>query len=49
MKKNLVILAVALMAAVGVTTSCGNKPQKEESQAGQVNNFRIKRGTNISH
>ena len=51
MKKNLVILAVALMAAVGVTTtSCGNKTQKQDQpQAGQVNNFRIKRGTNISH
>ena len=50
MKKNLVILAVALMAAVGVTTtSCGNKTQEKKSQAGQVNNFRIKRGTNISH
>ena len=50
MKKNLMILAVALMAAVGVTTtSCGSKTQKEESKAGRVNNFRIKRGTNISH
>ena len=50
MKKNLVIWTMALIAAVGVTTtSCGSKTQKEESKAGQVNNFRIKRGTNISH
>ena len=44
------MLAVAMIAAMFVTTSCGNKAQKQdETQAGQVNNFRIKRGTNISH
>ena len=44
------MLAVAMIAAMCVTTSCGSKAQKQdETQAGQVNNFRIKRGTNISH
>ena len=44
------MLAVAMIAAMCLTTSCGNKAQKQdETQAGQVNNFRIKRGTNISH
>ena len=52
MRKSIFTLAVMLIAALFVTTSCGNKSQKqaqEETQAGQVNNFRIKRGTNISH
>nr|AND66077.1 cellulase [Xylanibacter ruminicola] len=50
MRKNILMLAVAIIAAMCVTTSCGNKAQKQdETQAGQVNNFRIKRGTNISH
>ncbi len=52
MRKSIFTLAVMIVAALFVTTSCGNKSQKqaqEESQAGQVNNFRIKRGTNISH
>ena len=50
MRKNILMLAVAMIAAMCVTTSCGNKAQKQdETQAGQVNNFRIKRGTNISH
>ena len=52
MRKSIFTLAVMIVAALFVTTSCRNKSQKqaqEESQAGQVNNFRIKRGTNISH
>ena len=50
MRKNILMLAVAMIAAMCLTTSCGNKAQKQdETQAGQVNNFRIKRGTNISH
>ena len=43
MRKSIFTLAVMLVAALFVTTSCGNKSQKqvqEESQAGQVNNFR---------
>ena len=39
-----------IAAAMFVTTSCQNKAQDQaQDQAGQVNNFRIKRGTNISH
>ena len=39
-----------IAAAMFVTTSCQNKGQDQaQDQAGQVNNFRIKRGTNISH
>ena len=39
-----------IAAAMFVTTSCQNKNQDQnQDQAGQVNNFRIKRGTNISH
>ena len=49
MRKNLFTLAV-MMAALFAFTSCQNKSQNEaQGQAGQVNNFRIKRGTNISH
>jgi len=39
-----------IAAAMFLTTSCQNKSQEQaQDQAGQVNNFRIKRGTNISH
>ena len=39
-----------IAAAMFVTTSCQNKNQDQnQDQTGQVNNFRIKRGTNISH
>ena len=49
MRKNLFTLAV-MIAAVFAFTSCQNKGQNEaQDQSGQVNNFRIKRGTNISH
>ncbi len=49
MRKNLFFIAV-MIAALFVTTSCQNKGQNEaQDQTGQVNNFRIKRGTNISH
>ena len=49
MRKKLITLAL-IAAAMFVTTSCQNKPQNEaQDQTGQVNNFRIKRGTNISH
>ena len=42
MKKTFLSLAIAAMVAIGMA-SCGNK-----SDDG-VNNFRIKRGTNLSH
>ena len=49
MKKNIFTLAVIMMALF-VTTSCQNKSQNQtQNEAGQVNNFRIKRGTNVSH
>ena len=49
MRKNLFTLAL-IAAAMFLTTSCQNKSQDQaQDQAGQVNNFRIKRGTNISH
>jgi endoglucanase len=49
MRKNLFVLAL-IAAAMFLTTSCQNKSQEQaQDQAGQVNNFRIKRGTNISH
>ena len=49
MRKNLFTLAV-MIAAVFAFTFCQNKGQNEaQDQSGQVNNFRIKRGTNISH
>ena len=49
MRKAVFTLAV-IISALFVTTSCQNKSKSEsETQAGQVNNFRIKRGTNISH
>ena len=47
MKKYIFTLAVIMMALF-VTASCQNK-SKSVNQAGQVNNFRIKRGTNVSH
>ena len=49
MKKLFLSLAVVVMALL-VTTSCQNKSQNQtQDQSGQVNNFRIKRGTNVSH
>ena len=49
MRKSVFTLAVFL-SALFAFTSCQNKSQNEaQDQAGQVNNFRIKRGTNISH
>jgi endoglucanase len=49
MKKFFLSLAVVIMALF-VTASCQNKSQNEtQDKAGQVNNFRIKRGTNVSH
>ena len=49
MSKKVITLAV-IIAALFVTMSCQNKSQSQnQDQAGQVNNFRIKRGTNISH
>ena len=47
MTKKLLTWAL-IMAAMFAITSCQNKTQSQD-QAGQVNNFRIKRGTNISH
>ena len=49
MKKSIITLAV-IIAAMFATTSCQNKSQNQnQDQTGTVNNFRIKRGTNISH
>ena len=49
MRKSVFTLAV-IMSALFAFTSCQNKSQNEaQDQTGQVNNFRIKRGTNISH
>jgi endoglucanase len=49
MRKSVFTLAVFL-SALFAFTSCQNKSQNEaQDQTGQVNNFRIKRGTNISH
>ena len=49
MRKYVFTLAV-IISALFVTTSCKNKGQdQDQTQAGQVNNFRIKRGTNVSH
>ena len=49
MKKSIITLAV-IIAAMFATTSCHNKSQNQnQDQTGTVNNFRIKRGTNISH
>ena len=47
MTKKFLTLAL-IMATMFAITSCQNKTQSQD-QAGQVNNFRIKRGTNISH
>ena len=49
MRKYVFTLAV-IISALFLTTSCKNKGQdQDQTQAGQVNNFRIKRGTNMSH
>ena len=49
MRKSILALAV-IISALFLTTSCKNKGQNQnQTQAGQVNNFRIKRGTNVSH
>ena len=49
MRKSVFTLAV-IMSALFAFTSCQDKSQNEaQDQTGQVNNFRIKRGTNISH
>ena len=49
MRKSVFTLAV-IISALFAFTSCQNKSQNEaQDQTGQVNNFRIKRGTNISH
>ena len=49
MRKYVFTLAV-IISALFLTTSCKNKGQdQDQTQAGQVNNFRIKRGTNVSH
>ena len=49
MRKYVFTLAV-IISALFLTTSCKNKGQDQDhTQAGQVNNFRIKRGTNVSH
>ena len=51
MKKLFLSLAIVVMALFA-TTSCQNKSQNQnqtQDEAGQVNNFRIKRGTNVSH
>ena len=44
------MMLALIAAALFLTTSCQNKSQEQaQDQTGQVNNFRIKRGTNISH
>ena len=49
MKQYFLSLAVVI-AALFLTTSCQNKSQNQtQNETGQVNNFRIKRGTNVSH
>ena len=49
MRKYVFTIAL-IVAALFLTTSCQNKNQsQDQNQTGQVNNFRIKRGTNISH
>ena len=49
MRKSIFTLTI-IFAALFVTTSCQNKSKSEnDNQTGQVNNFRIKRGTNVSH
>ena len=48
--KKIILSLAAVFAALFVTTSCQNKSQNQaQDEAGQVNNFRIKRGTNVSH
>ena len=44
------MILAAVVSALFITTSCQNKSQNQtQNEAGQVNNFRIKRGTNVSH
>ena len=48
--KQLFLSLAVVFAALMATTSCQNKSQNQtQNEAGQVNNFRIKRGTNVSH
>ena len=49
MRKNIFAMAVMIAALLAGTTSCGNKAQNQEKAENGVNDFRIKRGTNISH
>ena len=49
MRKNIFAMVVMIAALVAGTTSCGNKTQNQEKAENGVNDFRIKRGTNISH
>ncbi|MBO4895665.1 MAG: cellulase family glycosylhydrolase, partial [Prevotella sp.] len=49
MRKNILAMAVMMAALVLGTTSCGNKAQNQDQAESGVNDFRIKRGTNISH
>ena len=43
--KKILFFAALVVAAMWTMTSCTNKPETEEG----VNNFRIRRGTNLSH
>ena len=49
MRKNIFAMAVMMAALIAGTTSCANKAQNQEKAENGVNDFRIKRGTNISH
>ena len=49
MRKNIFAMAVMIAALLVGTTSCANKAQNQEKAENGVNDFRIKRGTNISH
>ena len=49
MRKYFLAMAVMMAALVVGTTSCANKAQNQEKAENGVNDFRIKRGTNISH
>ena len=49
MRKNIFAIAVMIAALLVGTTSCANKAQNQEKAENGVNDFRIKRGTNISH
>ena len=48
MKKILFVLAI-VATALWVTTACTTKTKTETETKGEVNNFKIKRGTNLSH